>query len=120
MTRILLLMLVCALASPPAAASSLLGTRITKVLAHRNGHATITTANVPTGQPVCDIIFPPRAGDNYYAFDMTSNVGKALYATVVLAYATQSTVDVVGTNSCFNYINITAGTEALSSVRLVP
>ncbi len=120
MKRVLLLLLMFALACPPVAASSLLGTRITKVLTHRNGHATITTLAVPTGQPICDVIAPPRAGDSYYAFDMTSNAGKALYAAVVLAYSTQSTVEIVGTNSCFNFINVTTGTEGLSSVRLVP
>ncbi len=57
------------------------------------GFAFVTNSVNATGKPAC-------ATQNRWAMDLSTNSGKAMYATLIAAKATGSTVYMLGNGSC--------------------
>ncbi len=101
-----------------AQATSIADTRIIAVRVTSAGFITITTALTPTGRPMCG-----TAGsdpDEYYAFDVTTNAGKVLFAHALIAYALQSKVTVAGSGCYTTGVTLVNGFEAATSIHLTP
>ncbi len=94
MIRIACLMTALVLASTPAAATSVSNTKIDRLTIGSNGMTTITTALAPGAG--CRTV----GSIEYYVFDASTDRGRSQLMAALVAFSTQSLVNVSGTGTC--------------------
>lgn len=88
-----LLLAALVLAAGPAAATSVTGGKISRIRYESSGLVAITSTIVPTAG--CR-----TASQEHYVFDGRTDLGRARFTAAVVAYATQSRVDIIGAATC--------------------
>jgi len=88
-----LLFVALALAAGSAAATSVTGAKISRVRFESTGLVEITSTLIPAAG--CR-----TASQEHYVFDGRTDLGRARFTAALVAYATQSRVDLFGAGTC--------------------
>ena len=88
-----LLIAALALAAGPAAATSVTGGKISRIRFESGGLVAVTSTIVPPAG--CR-----TASQEHYVFDGRTDLGRARFTAALVAYATQSRVDISGAGTC--------------------